>query len=106
MKPHEEAPITDAPAHENAVGAPEMGQGVEVAGIGEDIQVDHLVEGSLSDGVEDEVPPIDPAPPVSSSVLFGLFTGSLIRHRLIVSSVHIVAVLIVVSYSFRPSCCS
>ena len=106
MKPHEEAPITDAPAHENVVGVLERGQGVEVAGIGEDVQVDHLVEGSLADGVEDEVPPIDPAPPVTSSVLFSLFTGSLIRHRLIVSSVLKVAVLTVVSYSSRPSCCS
>ena len=105
MKPHE-APITDAPAHENVVGVLERGQGVEVAGIGEDVQVDHLVEGSLADGVEDEVPPINPAPPVTSSVLFSLLTGSLIRHRLIVSSVLIVAVLIVVSYSSRPSCCS
>ena len=77
MKPHE-APITDAPAHENVVGVLERGQGVEVAGIGEDVQVDHLVEGSLADGVEDEVPPINPVPPVTSSVLFSLLTEPLL----------------------------
>jgi hypothetical protein len=77
VKP-QEAPITDAPAHENVVGVSERGQGVEVAGIGEGVQVDHLVEGILADGVEDEVPPINPAPPVTSSVLFSLLTGPLL----------------------------
>jgi hypothetical protein len=86
VKPHE-APITDAPAHENVVAVPERGQGVEVVGMGEGVQGDHLVEGILADGVEDEDPPINPAPPVTSSVLFSLLTGPLTRHRLIISPV-------------------